>query len=571
MLRDVIGVFLDTATEREFDGPLMALLAAKGFSDIHFLHGAFEFGKDFIAKGRKSIYSDVGQGSPAEWALHQFAIQSKAGDLNLSAWQAVRQQLDSARLTTLSHPSFDASLTRCGVLITTGRLRGAAGLEAQDYRRQEQASGRPDIEVWDRERLLEWLVDSPDAALAGGTVGPLLVVVGAIETGSVDLQMIEKFTRSWLPPAQGTTDAALLTKEERRAQEMRALVEGAVIVNRLRIANRLDLAAFAALAVLRMAWCHAIFDNDGSVDSLSRTDTGNAAVRLFLAIADDLHRQVATIADRPREFLDAICLHPIAPAAYPVACCRLAEILGLRSLWYQVSAPEPDQDPSTISSLETVRQLLNHQPGCAHPISDNFAVSLIAPTICLAAASPADAIDYLTRVTTWLADRHDPDYGGIGLAAAGSDIGDELRQLLGAPYVGSPNDRNGSYIATVILDILVATELDNSFYLVALNDMKAVGIRPEFRLADESVAHWRPDGREVNFYPFVAYPDALPADDRLAGPHHAHTQGIPHWDSVALSSIVRDRHNFIAMSSLFADARAFAANRIGKEEVERSV
>jgi hypothetical protein len=64
VLRDVVAGFLDTVTEREFDGPLIALLAARGFTDVHFLHGAFEFGKDFIAKGPKPPDSDTGAGDP---------------------------------------------------------------------------------------------------------------------------------------------------------------------------------------------------------------------------------------------------------------------------------------------------------------------------------------------------------------------------------------------------------------------------------------------------------------------------------------------------------------------------
>ena len=50
MLADAIGSYLDSLTEREFDAPFMALLRLQGFTDIHLLHGAFEFGKDFIAK-----------------------------------------------------------------------------------------------------------------------------------------------------------------------------------------------------------------------------------------------------------------------------------------------------------------------------------------------------------------------------------------------------------------------------------------------------------------------------------------------------------------------------------------
>ena len=50
MLDDVLGRYLDDLEEREFDAPFMALLRSMRYEDIHFLHGTFEFGKDFIAK-----------------------------------------------------------------------------------------------------------------------------------------------------------------------------------------------------------------------------------------------------------------------------------------------------------------------------------------------------------------------------------------------------------------------------------------------------------------------------------------------------------------------------------------
>src|SRR5262245_64839074 len=50
MLRNVLGAYLDSVTERALDLPFMALLAAMGFVDIHYTHGQVEFGKDFIAK-----------------------------------------------------------------------------------------------------------------------------------------------------------------------------------------------------------------------------------------------------------------------------------------------------------------------------------------------------------------------------------------------------------------------------------------------------------------------------------------------------------------------------------------
>ena len=74
MLAAVVEHFLDRVTERDFDAPFIALLRKLGFTDIHYLHGQYEFGKDFI--GHKT---EGGQ-------VFQFVFQSKAGDLKLGDW-----------------------------------------------------------------------------------------------------------------------------------------------------------------------------------------------------------------------------------------------------------------------------------------------------------------------------------------------------------------------------------------------------------------------------------------------------------------------------------------------------
>ncbi len=88
MLDGVVDHYLQSVTEREFDAPLMALLVSRNFYDIHKIHGTFEFGKDFIAKRE------------ADGVIHQYALQSKAGDINLATWlHDVKPQVD----TTKSH------------------------------------------------------------------------------------------------------------------------------------------------------------------------------------------------------------------------------------------------------------------------------------------------------------------------------------------------------------------------------------------------------------------------------------------------------------------------------------
>ena len=114
-----------------------------GFRDIHFLHGQFEFGKDFIAKRDEN------------GTLHQFTFQTKAGNLNLSGWNDVRGQIDMLRTNAIAHPNFDRTLPRKPVLVTTGRLAGAAPAAAQDYGTHLQQLGEGSFEIWDRERLVE--------------------------------------------------------------------------------------------------------------------------------------------------------------------------------------------------------------------------------------------------------------------------------------------------------------------------------------------------------------------------------------------------------------------------------
>jgi hypothetical protein len=146
MLEGVIEHYLRNVSEREFDSPLMALLSVRGYFDLHKIHGAYEFGKDFIAK-RSSGES-----------VRQYSIQSKVGDLNLASWREVRAQVDEARYNTISHPSFDAALERTAILVTTGRLVGAAAADAQEYKKFLRSRGEIEFEVWDQDDLRQWLV-----------------------------------------------------------------------------------------------------------------------------------------------------------------------------------------------------------------------------------------------------------------------------------------------------------------------------------------------------------------------------------------------------------------------------
>lgn len=541
MLRDVVAGFLDTVTEREFDAPLIALLDAKGFADVHFLHGAFEFGKDFIAKGPKPLNGDTGTGDSASWVRHQFAIQSKAGNLGQPEWRAVRPQLDEARLDDLAHPAFDRDLPRAAVLVTTGRLTGGAAVQAGDYRAAERRHGRPDFEVWDRERLLEWLASSPEAGLAGTSDGPVLAIAGAIDEGTITLAALERRGRAWLPAIPGTMEEATDLAVEVAARQRRAAVEAAVLGNRLRRQGRTDLAAMIALLLLRAAWCHALSRPDRP--GTARPEAARAAIRMFVGYAMELLEQAEPVAKDARAFLDALGPAAFPHAAYPVACARLMEILGLLGLLAGGPAADaglPDLPAARIS--RTVTDLLKHQPGCAHPVSDGFAVSLLAPVLLTAGHDPATTACYLTDAAAWTLDCYDVERGGAGLASTAAAPETEVAWLLGSAFENGPHRRPWSYIATVLADLSAVIPGADALYEDIVNDFLAVGASPVLVRADERRAQWRPDGPGGTLATGISYAEPLPPDGIAARHFTDQEPPIPPWDALALASIARNRH-----------------------------
>lgn len=524
MLREVVGTFLDSLTEREFDSPLLALLASQGFTDIHFTHGAFEFGKDVIAKR-----VDLGTGMQS-----QYAIQSKAGDLNLGAWREVRPQLDEAEYNTLSHPGYDETLPRVAVLLTTGRLKGAAGVDAQEYKASVRARGLARFEVWERPQLLDWLCADPSIGLIGSETGTdLLTLIADIRSKRISEPRIERYTREWLPtPAD-------------QAYHTRSAIEAALITNSLRRARRLDLAALTALHLFRAASGDLI-----EVDSPSEADGGavrrstrDAARRLFAHYALEILDQVEPLLDEPRNLLGAM-LDAVSIVTYPAACSRLLEILALLGLC--------GDHGDTDRVQRAVRKLASEHPGAHRPPSDQFAVSVIPAVIVLARSDPDAARAFLKDVVTWLLDRHDPAQSGLGLGSM-----DEPEYVVAQRLVGGALETTGldvrlsSYLATVLLDLCVVLGASDLFEALLAN-IRALRIVPCLTAADERLARWRRGGTHVHFHPRVDYgPWAA-----TRPPHHGWVSLLDPRDSLLLSAVCRSRHNVQSVASWIAEPQA---------------
>src|SRR5260370_31964098 len=81
MLAAAFANWISQLNERAFDAAVTELLCAHGFYDLHFTHGAYEFGKDFIAKHDVPVPT-------------QYAFQSKAGDVGGGEWTKMRGQFE---------------------------------------------------------------------------------------------------------------------------------------------------------------------------------------------------------------------------------------------------------------------------------------------------------------------------------------------------------------------------------------------------------------------------------------------------------------------------------------------
>jgi len=514
MIDDVIGSYLDNIEEREFDGPFLALLRAIGFVDIHFLHGSFEFGKDFIAKGS------------LDGVLCQFAFQTKAGDLGLADWNACRGQIDLLRTNSLAHPAFDPELPREAVFVTTGRLVGGAPLAAQDYSQYLSSTKDTKFVLWDKETLVSMISSRPEIALVGASDGALLELLGQIDGNRIVSSKIECSSRRWF----SCEDTTSLYK---------GVFEAALIAHRLRRRGRLDLACFACLCLIRAAWALAHGTEPPDSHALLVANTGRTMFQHYAAAL------WTSCCDETLDPLKLIHAHelPSSYVTYPVRCVMLIELLGLSGL-----LDIEEKGAEGESKARFVAKFFRSQPGASHPISDRWAVSLIPPVLLLGRTGFISEIrNVLKQVIKWVGDHYDS--GSLGLSSPYSEPDEEVARLLGSPFEHVSFDRRvESYISTVVLDLAAMLRLGETFEL-ARNDFLAVGALSSVIEVADSRDQYGFGGKEIRFEPNLIYGDTLPQEGWKVSPYHERAPkqyylqriGRP-WDHLAISAVLRDRH-----------------------------
>ncbi len=512
MLADAIGNYVNSLTEREFDAPFTALLRLHGFTDIHFLHGPFEFGKDFIAKRLE------------DGVEYQYAFQTKAGDIGISEWNQCRGQIDLLRTDALAHPNFSGTLNRRAIFVATGRLIGGAGLAAQQYGQHLQALGEAQFATWDRDTIVEMLATDP-RCLRGSTPA-LLHILGA-QRELLTFEALEEHSRTWI-------------RAECTALSLWDVLEAAVIAQHCRREKRADLACYTALMLIRSLWATAHGQSqlpDGIAVAIA------TAKKLFRHYALELWNVCRT------QYFDPDMLlrqdgTPGGLVTYPVRCLTITEILAMLGLL------EKSTNPGLSSEIaDYLAKFITANVGSAHPISDRWGISVACCALQLSANGKTEALrPYLRSAIKWVADHYDG--GNAGLAGPYATPAEETKYLLGSPFEHTNlRLRSESYIATQLLDLCAVLEEPELFEL-ARNEFLAVDICLPVLQVDDTPAQYSINSNGQHYEPNMPYAESWsPSEAWKVAAHHKRGPDLFYpecvgepWDQLAISCVLRDRH-----------------------------
>ena len=322
--------------------------------------------------------------------------------------RAIRSKLEECEYNTRAHPNFDEDLPRVAVLVTTGRLKGSAAVDAQEFRKACEKRGLADLEVWDRSTLLDWLCLDPSLGLTEIRVqDDLVALLTSVARRTVTEPSLERHSRQWL------------TGDDNRHRLARASIETSLICTELVTVRRLDLAALTALHLYRAAWVPL------SAEAGSAT-VSNASLRLFVSYATQLLDQTVPLLSNPKHLADTV-MDAGYVITYPATCSRLAEVFALLALLSESGV--------SARAANAVATLASDHPGTARPPSDHFAASLVPLVVVLVRHDREAAVQFMRKVSIWLLDRHDADKNELRPRRLGRGRGDAVRTARGWRYI----------------------------------------------------------------------------------------------------------------------------------------
>lgn len=524
MLRNVLEDYLSSINERDFDYPLSSLLQAMGFYDIHFTHGAVEFGKDFIAKRNEEGFE------------YQYAIQSKKGDINQSLWRnEIKGQLEEAILSDLSHPQFNTVLPRKIVLVTTGRLIGNARLATQEFKiKLENNEQIQEIVFWEKEQLAEFSELYGLAGIHQNTAKGLkgfaqfyLAYSKAIE-GNLSEREIEEFSRLWL-------DENL----DYRKRILRASIETEIISLKLIEKGLLYEAITFYLSLARVVMQTTYENDDAFVIKIYQEIISNKIVPL----CKEFLSQFKLYWEENEKSLLQLCLkeNSMPMLQYLVWGTR---VLDICSLYFFLTKDKAVQDEIANLLLDFTEK----EECCGHIPSDRYAVSIVWALLLLIQCKKIDAaLNLIKRSTIWLCDRVE---NGFGLGRYEADEYEEVATLLGYPFECVKVEKNtSSFLATVLVD-LAAFIGDPKFYADVVNDVAACEIAYNYWQFPDTNAIFTIETEECRAYPNIPHQDSIDAFENLEYAEHIKHESrsfqimnkVGNEGLILLSILLKDRY-----------------------------
>jgi len=498
MLANVLGAYLDSVKEREFDLPLNTLLRASGFHDIHFTHGNVEFGKDFIAKRDENGITI------------QYSFQSKSGDVSQSDWRNVimAQTLESL-LSVLSHPSFDKDAPHQTVLVITGKMLGNAALGLQELNETiKQTYQKRPVQVWDRETLIQLLethgLEGVYQANASGFLkyGNFYQLYGKALEGTISRREFEDHSRQWLEDTI-PSDKRLLC----------STIESNIFAAQCQAKGLIYEAITSHLTLIRtiMHQIHTA-NNQTEVDQLR--DIYSLAISRLKEILKQYLAEFETLWDKSGNNLCSIIPGSNSIIMYSIHCARMMEVSGIL-YFIEVEKSEKDAVISFLTSF------ISNEPGCAHVPSDYYAVSLVLPLLSLCSSGHRNIAEGLIQSSAvWLCDRYQH---GFGLADISAEPYEEITTLAGYPFdFIRVRQRKSSFAASVICD-LASFVANAELYVNIVNDIKAVKIFPQYWQVSDTASLFILDGEDIINYPNIDYSDNyLPFESFAFAEHIKH-------------------------------------------------
>jgi len=484
MLTNVLGVYLDSVKEREFDLPFITLLHASSFNDVHFTHGSVEFGKDFIAKV-------IENGS-----IIQYSFQTKAGDISQSDFRNdIMGQILESILLGLSHPNFDKDVPHQTVLVITGKMSGnaAQALDELNEKLKRTYRKRPII-LWDRENLISLLdtngLGGVYQATSSGykSYGDFYQLYGKALEGHITQREIEQHSRHWLDeslePSKGLICSA---------------IEASIFASQCQVKGRLYEGLYSHFTLMRTIMFQIYQTTDAKEIQQLRELYEQSMTHLKLEAREYL-ADFAKLWDAAENNLSSIAPGPNSMMTYLIHCARILEVVGCL---YFIEEEQTEKD----KILSFLVNFIEHEPGCAHVPSDNYAVSLVLPVLALLSSGKTDiASRFLHQVTVWLCDRYQE---GFGLADIAAEPYEEIIALFGYPFEFiNVRARKGSFVAPVICDLAVYTG-DADLYSSIVNDFKATNIIPQYWQVPDTDSLFKLDGKDIIAYPKIDYNDNL--------------------------------------------------------------